>query len=98
MENILLEFIDKVGQFENERSPNKKKEILDQIMKVEKVGKYFDGIDPDFKNDFLNYILVKAKPKMLDTNYKYLETFFGDDAYNQNYAFLKTFIVKYKDS
>ena len=99
LENILLEFIDKVGQFENERSPNKKKEILDQIMKVEKVGKYFDGIDSDFKNDFLNYILTKAKPKMLDTNYKYMETFFGDEcAYNQNFGFLESFIVKYKDS
>ena len=52
-----------------------------------------------YANLYLDYILTKAKPKMLDTNYKYMETFFGKDCdYNQNFGFLETFMVKYKDS
>ena len=80
MVQIMVHF---AKNMENEMSPSNKIhefEIIDMI--INNIINIY-GYDENFYNNLLLYVFIKAKPKFLNSNVKYINTYLDEDLKNQ---------------
>ena len=80
MVQIMVHF---VKNMENEMSPSNKIhefEIIDMI--INNIINIY-GYDENFYNNLLLYVFIKAKPKFMNSNVKYINTYLDEDLKNQ---------------